>query len=81
MIETTRTFQVKKGKTWETTCTMTGAEALHFLASELAAKYVGKAQYIRSIQRKNNFDGSYEYTVRYTDDFGGGRAIYLTDIY
>ena len=80
-METTRTFQIKEGRTWRTTCTQTGAEALHFLASELAAKYVGRASYIRSIHRKNNFDGTKTYTVTYSPDAGGGRAIYTTDIY
>ena len=80
-METIRRFEIKKGRTWETTCTQTGAEAVHFLASELAAKYIGKAQYIRSIKRVNHFDGTKTYTVTYASDIGGGRAIYTTDIY
>lgn len=78
---TKREFQVKNGKKWETTCEQDGLTALDFLASELAAKYIGKASYIRSIKRANNYDGTKTYTVTYSDDIGGGRAVYLTDIY
>lgn len=80
-METIRRFEIKKGRTWETTCTQTGADALEFLASELAAKYIGKAQYIRSIKRVNNYDGTKTYTVTYSAEYGGGRAVYTTDIY
>lgn len=78
---TTRRFEIKSGKNWETTCEQSGETALHFLASELAAKYIGKAPYVRSIVRKNNFDGTKTYTVTYSADVGGGRAVYTTDIY
>ena len=80
-METIRRFEIKEGNKWTTTCTQTGADAVHFLASELAAKYIGKAPYIRSIKRVNNFDGTKTYTVTYAADIGGGRATYTTDIY
>ena len=78
---TIRNFQVKNGKNWETTLTQDGLTALDFLATELAAHFIGKASYIRSIKRRNNFDGTKTYTITYSDDIGGGRAVYLTDIY
>lgn len=78
---TIRKFQVKNGKNWETTLTQDGLTALDFLASELAAHFIGKAEYIRSIKRVNNFDGTKTYTVTYSADIGGGRAVYTTDIY
>ena len=84
MINTTRAFQIKEGKTWTTTFTSEGEHALQFLASELAAKYVGKASYIRSIKRRNNYDGTQTYIVTYNPDVGGGkvgRSVYTTDIY
>lgn len=78
---TKREFQVRDGKNWKTTCEQDGLTALDFLASELAAHFIGKAEYIRSIKRVNNFDGTKTYTVTYSADIGGGRAVYLTDIY
>ena len=78
---TIRKFQIKNGKNWETTCEQDGLTALDFLASELAAHFIGKADYIRSIKRVNNFDGTKTYTVTYSADMGGGRAVYTTDIY
>lgn len=78
---TTRRFEIKRGKTWETVSTQEGDAALHSLATELAAKYVGKASFVRSISRANNFDGTQTYTVAYSSECGGGRAVYVTDIY
>lgn len=78
---TTRKFQIKNGKNWETTCEQDGLTALDFLASELAAHFIGKAEYIRSIKRTNNFDGTKTYVTTYSNEVGGGRAVYITDIY
>lgn len=78
---TIREFQVKNGKNWETTLTQDGVTALDFLASELAAHFIGNAKAIRSIKRVNNYDGTKTYTVTYSADVGGGRAVYTTDIY
>lgn len=78
---TTRVYQIKHCGKYIDRYTSTGEDALHSLASELAAKYIGKAAYIRSIKRVNNFDGTKTYTVTYASDCGGGRSIYTTDIY
>ena len=76
---TTRTIETKDGKKWVETYKQTdNAEALHSLASDLAAKYIGKAAYVKSIKRRNNYDGTQTYTVTYDNNC---RAIYVTDIY
>jgi len=53
-------------------------EVLHALAADLAAKYIGKAPYIRRICRRNNYDGTQTYTAYYDN---GVRITYITDIY
>ena len=76
---TTRTVETKKGNKWVTTYKhIDNTEALQSLASDLAAKYIGKASYVRSIKRRNNYDGTQTYTVTYDNDC---RAIYVTNIY
>ena len=76
---TTKTTQKKQGNTWVTThITEDSATATHSLATELAAHYIGKASYIRSIKRRNNHDGTQTYTVAYDN---GYRSVYTTDIY
>lgn len=79
MSGTIRTIEVKKGSRWEQTYTCTDTEQnLHSLASDLAAKYIGKALYVKSIKRRNNYDGTQTYTVTYDNE---SRSIYTTDIY
>ena len=79
---TTRTVETKEGKKWVLSSTYNDPELdtwnLHALASDLAAKYIGKAPYIRSIKRRNNYDGTQTYTVTYDNCC---RSIYVTDIY
>lgn len=71
-----RTTQRKKGKEWETTAYYAGVELYRNLASELAAKHIGHASYIKSIKRKNRYDGTQEYTVTYDN---GCRNVYLVE--
>ena len=76
---TTRTIEKKEGRKWTVTFTCSDEQTcLRNLASELAAKYVGKAEYVRSIKRRNNHDGTQTYTVTFNNDH---RAVYVTDIY
>lgn len=75
----TREIQVQYGKTWETTYIDRNRESVYkSLSTDLAARYVGKAQYIKSVKRRNNYDGTQTYTVNYDN---GTRAIYIVDIY
>lgn len=69
----------KNGKTYvlDYTCTDAGT-VVERLAGDLAAKYIGKAPYIRSIKRRNNYDGTQLYTVTYDN---GYRIEYTVSIY
>lgn len=79
MKEISRIIEIKRGGKWETTHTQTNeTEILHSLASDLAAKYIGKASYVKRITRRNNYDGTQTYVVSYDNDT---RATYTTDIY
>ena len=76
---TKRTIEVKRGNKYETTFVQENeTEALHSLASDLAAKYIGKASYVKRITRRNNYGGTQTYVVTYDND---SRATYITDIY
>lgn len=48
------------------------------LAGDLAAKYIGKAPFIKSIKRRNNYDGTQLYTVFYNN---GYKIEYTVSIY
>ena len=79
MKEIKRVIETKRGNKWEVTFTQTNeTEILHSLASDLAAKYIGKASYVKRITRRNNYDGTQTYIVSYDNDT---RATYTTDIY
>lgn len=68
----------EKGK-WHTVYTVYNRDRiLEGLAYDLAAKYIGKAQRIRSIRRRQNYNGTQTYTVYYED---GRRCIYTVDLY
>ncbi len=56
---------------------MTGAEVYRALAEDLMYKYIHKANFIESIKRKTNYDGTQEVIVTYdcTDSYKV-RAIY-----
>ena len=77
----TRKTEVKHGKKWEasTSDPMTGAEVYRALAEDLLYKYVNKASFIKSIKRKQNYNGTvtiivtYDHTGIATNDV---RAIY-----
>ena len=77
----TRKAEVKHGKKWEasTSDPMTGAEVYRALAEDLLYKYVNKASFIKSIKRKQNYNGTvtiivtYDHTGIATNDV---RAIY-----
>lgn len=76
---TKRTIEIKRGNKYETTFIQENeTEALRSLASDLAAKYIGKASYVKRITRRNNYDGTQTYVVTYDND---SRATYITDIY
>ena len=65
----TRTVEVKKGRTWETThSTDNATEVYESLAHDLHAKYICKAAYIRRITDRSNYDGTRTVTVTYDND-------------
>lgn len=53
-----------------------GSEVWEDLAKDLMAKKLERCSYIRSIQRRNNYDGTHTIIVNYAADCGGGRRIY-----
>lgn len=68
--------QIKMDGKWVTTFVQADEEAVkEDLAHELLHKYVEKAQYITRIKRVQNYTDKI-ITVYYSDDFGGGRAVY-----
>lgn len=56
-----------KNAKWQasTSDPMTGAEVYRALAEDLMYKYIHKASFIKSIKRKNNYDGTQEVIVTY----------------
>lgn len=72
----------EKGK-WETTHTTENKEhILEMFANDLTAKYIGKATYVKSIRRNNNYDGTATYIVTYNwNDCKPMRTIYIVSIY
>ena len=79
MLKNTRIIEAKRGSKWEETFRQEDSyEITRHLAQDLAAKYIGKASFIRRIVRRNNYDGTQTYTVTYANDT---RAIYIVDIY
>ncbi len=74
-----RVIEVRSGKKWTVSAEQYDRETiLHSLASDLAAKYIGRAQYVRRIERRSNYDGTQTYTVTYDNEC---RSIYTVDIY
>ena len=53
-------------------------DVIERLAGDLAAKYIGKAPFIKSIKRRNNYDGTQLYTVFYDN---GYKIEYTVSIY
>ena len=75
----TMTGYRKSGKNYVLDYTNTDAGAvIERLAADLAAKYIGKAPYIKSVKRRNNYDGTQLYTVSYDT---GYRIEYVVSIY
>lgn len=69
-------FQIKANGRWVTTFVNTNMGSVEAdLAHDLLHKYVEKAQYITRIKRVQNYTDK-TITVYYSDDFGGGRAVY-----
>lgn len=65
----TMTLEVKNGRDWETTYTTTDPEEIfRELSNDLIAKKLCKSSSIRSISRRNNYDGTNTVTV----DYGNG---------
>lgn len=74
-----REMQVKRGAAWETTYTNADdADIIKALSVDMAAHYIGKAQYVKTIKRHNNFDGTQTYTTYYNN---GTRCVYLVSLY
>ncbi len=76
-----RKAEVKKGKIWiasNSSPVTDPGEVYKSLASDMAAKDIGKAAYIKSIKRSNNYDGTQNYTVTYDNNV---RAVYTVDVY
>lgn len=73
----------KDGKNWiEHYRSDDAAHVLGRLAGDLAAKYVGKAPYVRSVKRRNNYDGTQTYTVIYAHNGTSDYKIeYIVNIY
>lgn len=72
-------FQHKQGNEWVETWATEGERVYEDLAKDLIAKKLENCTYIRSIKRKQNYDGTNTITVNYTPDCGGGRRIYTIE--
>jgi hypothetical protein len=72
----TRTVEKKIGGKWvkEEYAEMSGLEVYRALAEDLIYKHVYKSNYIKSIKRKNNFDGTQTIVITYDS---GVRATYI----
>lgn len=71
---TTRVYQEKNGRTWETKHTDTDATSVYeWLSNELIAKKLNGCTWIKSIKRVNLYDGNQKITVTYDH---GGRSVY-----
>lgn len=74
-----REMQAEINGKYETTYIDRNRESVYkSLSTDFAARYIGKAQYIKSIRRRNNYDGTQTYTVNYNN---GTRAVYVVSIY
>lgn len=71
----TRTVEKKDGKKWvkEDYVEMSGMEVYRALAEDFIYKHVYKSNHIKSIKRKNNYNGTQTIVVTYGCDV---RAIY-----
>lgn len=79
MKSATMTGYRKSGKNYLVDFVNTDAGAvIERLAADLAAKYIGKAPYIKSVKRRNNYDGTQLYTVSYDT---GYRMEYVVSVY
>lgn len=79
MKSATMTGYRKSGKNYLVDYVNTDAGAvIERLAADLAAKYIGKAPYIKSVKRRNNYNGTQLYTVSYDT---GYRIEYVVSIY
>lgn len=79
MKSATMTGFKKEGKKYIVDFVNTDAgDAIERLAGDLAAKYIGKAPFIKSIKRRNNCDGTQLYTVFYDN---GYKIEYTVSIY
>ena len=64
---------------WITTFTTNDPKTIYSrLAEDLAARYIGRAGYVKRITRCNNYDGTATYTVYHDNGF---RAVFIADIY
>lgn len=80
MREIKREFQVKHGRGWVTDFVCTDPKQVYEdLSHELIAKKINNCDYIRSIKRTNNYDGTQTIIVTYSLNFFGsaGRNVYI----
>ena len=72
----TRTVEKKDGKKWvkEDYVEMSGMEVYRALAEDFIYKHVYKSNHIKSIKRKNNYNGTQTIVVTYRCDV---RATYI----
>lgn len=66
MKEIKREFQVKEGRNWRTEHVDTDITNIYrFLSGDLISKKINGSDFIRSIKRVNNYDGTQTITVTY----------------
>lgn len=78
MREAKRVVEVKRNGKYvpEQYVEQNGEEVYRYLANDLIAKKLNQCTYIRSIKRRNNYDGTQTVTVTYDNDV---RAIYTVE--
>ena len=73
-------YQKKIDGKWTTTWECENdAQVYADLTHELIAKKLEHCTYIRSITRKQNYNGTKTITISYTSECGGGRRIYTIE--
>lgn len=72
-------YQKKTNNGYVPTWEKEGDEVWEQLCVELIAKNLEGCSYIRSIKRRNNYNGTITIVVEYTLSSGGGRRIYTVE--
>lgn len=75
-------FRNSPNDSWQTTYTNSDkARVLELFSEDVVAHYIGKAPYVKSIRRKNLYNGAARYVVDKSTETIKTRVIYDVSIY